>query len=105
MVLLLFYTAPCSTGDLRLAGNVANEGRVEVCMDNEWGTICDDSWGTSDANVACKQLGFSDASESILFSHYHLTFIKLFLSSFVTLSTDNNVKLKSFSSLDTYLTS
>ena len=32
---------------------------MEICNNNVWGTICDDSWGTPDATVACRQLGFS----------------------------------------------
>ena len=48
----------CTTGHLRLlGGSTQYEGRVEICNNNVWGTVCDNSWTTNDAIVACRQLG------------------------------------------------
>ena len=58
--LLLLYVVLCNNSDIRLAGGSDQyEGRVEICFNETWGTICDGSWSTNDANVACRQLGYA----------------------------------------------
>ena len=50
----------CDDGEIRLVnGSVAREGRVEICHNNQWGTVCDDSFGTEEVTVVCRQLGYS----------------------------------------------
>ncbi len=55
------YIIPgCTEGEVRLADGATNlEGRVEICFNNEWGTVCDEMWDTTDAVVVCRQLGFA----------------------------------------------
>ena len=62
LVLLLLYSpaGECTNGDIRLQDEQNPlEGRVELCNNNQWGTVCDNIWDGTDATVVCRQLGFS----------------------------------------------
>ena len=48
----------CKTGDVRLVSEISPiEGRLEICINNAWGSVCRDSFSRDDAQVACRQLG------------------------------------------------
>lgn len=59
--------ATCTQGSVRLRGT-ATFGRLEVCHDNVWGTVCETDFGTPDAQVVCRQLGFSATGNGFIFS-------------------------------------
>jgi hypothetical protein len=41
-----------------MGGDSELKGRVEVCYNGVWGTVCDRDWDERDATIVCNQLGF-----------------------------------------------
>ena len=83
--------ADCDDGDVRLVGgNTQYEGRVEVCINRVWGTVCSSrysyrwwSWyyssywrSSPNSNVVCRQLGHMELGTIIFVITY---IIKLLL--------------------------
>lgn len=60
----------CTDGDVRLVeGTTSNEGRVEVCISQVWGSACystEDPWEVNTTKVMCRQLGFLELGKFAL---------------------------------------
>ena len=49
---------------MRLADGASYlEGRVEICSNGEWGTICNEAWNSTETDVICRQLGLVSAGK------------------------------------------
>ncbi|XP_071950900.1 scavenger receptor cysteine-rich domain superfamily protein-like [Antedon mediterranea] len=48
-------------GQIRLSDGDDFQGRVEIFLGGQWGTVCDDYFDSKDADVICRQLGYKSA--------------------------------------------
>ena len=48
-----------------MGGANSSEGHVEICRNNEWGTVCDQMWDDTDAGVVCRQLKLAYNGSSV----------------------------------------
>lgn len=67
--LLQIMHADCTCGDetqknVRLVGRSKVSGRLEVCRNGKWNTVCGQKFNSTDATVVCRELGFSDQGEN-----------------------------------------
>ena len=68
----------CGHGDVRLVNGSevsGGSGRLEVCINNAWGTVCGNQFGVTDASVACGQLDGFTSEGMYIFFHINVSLI------------------------------
>ena len=76
---ILFSASQCTQGDVRVVGGSGGyEGNVQICNEGKWGWVCHTYWSTPEAQVVCRQIGYSASclffGKKIMYFVYHLTF-------------------------------
>ena len=68
----------CRTGDIRLVGGQTEmEGRVEMCINYIWGTVCDNQWSPAHTKVVCRYMGFSEIDGKIVIMNTRISILIL----------------------------
>ncbi|XP_070585596.1 soluble scavenger receptor cysteine-rich domain-containing protein SSC5D isoform X2 [Erythrolamprus reginae] len=67
-------------------------GRVEVYHQQQWGTVCDDGWGSQDIAVVCRQLKCGIALESLSGAHFGRGSGPIFLDDVNCTGTEMSIK-------------
>ena len=58
--MITLYCTACDDGRTRLVNGTepsSNEGRVEICYNNTYGTVCDDFFDERAASIVCDGVG------------------------------------------------
>ena len=56
----------CEEGAVRMVdGIIEREGRVEICKNGVWGSVCDQSWDKTDAHIVCQEMGYPELGKTI----------------------------------------
>lgn len=63
-------TRPSSLALRLVGGENPREGRVELYLSGQWGTVCDDGWTDHDAEVVCRQLGYSGLAKARVMAYF-----------------------------------
>ena len=69
------YAGICTNGDVRLVGSSrSTSDHVELCANNHWGTVCDDSWDNNynNAKVLCTMLNYSRSCKKTIYFIYYV---------------------------------
>ena len=81
IILFVSYTIiesdDCVDGSVRLQnGSIAQEGRVEVCVNGVWGIICGSGWDKNDALVVCRVLGYANSGKLCYCMNLYVLFLE-----------------------------
>ena len=49
-------------------GTTPYEGRVEICYDGVWGSVCDSGWSDRNAAIVCLHMGFQGTSKPLIWA-------------------------------------